>query len=66
VAELAAGPAFTRHSKSGTAYSAAARGEDYAAARAAYGEELDMVGVWAKAVAANAGIALAGPNPLLD
>ena len=66
VAELAAGPAFTRHSKSGTAYSAAARSEDYAAARAAYGEELDMVGVWAKAVAANAGIALAGPNPLLD
>ena len=66
VAELAAGPAFTRHSKSGIAYSAAARSEDYAAARAAYGEELDMVGVWAKAVAANAGIALAGPNPLLD
>lgn len=66
VTELAAGPAFTRHSKSGKAYSAAARNEDYAAARAAYGEELDMVGVWAKAVAANAGISLAGPNPLLD
>ena len=66
VAQIAAGPAFTRHSKSGADYSANARRDDYAAARAAYGEEINMVVVWADAVAANVGIALIPPHPLLD
>lgn len=65
VAAIAAGPAFTRHSKSGVAYSAEARKTDYASARVAHGDEIDKVMVWAEAVAANAGIALAPPNALI-
>lgn len=63
---VAAGPAFQRNSKTGAAYSPEARDADYAAARAAYGEEIAMVMVWIEAVAANAGVRLDGPNPLLD
>lgn len=63
-AAVAAGPAFARNSKSGAAYSPEARSADYQAARAAYGEEIAMVVTWAEAVAANVGLALAGPNPL--
>ncbi|MDP3675958.1 MAG: hypothetical protein Q8R44_12835 [Novosphingobium sp.] len=66
VAMIAAGPAFTRHSKSGAAYSAQSRSDDYAAARAAHGDEIGKVVIWAEAVAANAGIALTPPNALLD
>ena len=65
VSEIVAGPAFTRHSKSGADYSAEARRDDYDAARVAYGEEIDKVMVWAAAVAANAGIALTPPHSLL-
>ena len=62
--EIVSGPAFTRHSKTGAAYSAQARGEDYAAARAAYGEEIALVMGWAEKVAEVAGVTLEGPNPL--
>lgn len=65
VAEILAGPTFTRHSKSGTAYSVDARTADYAAARAAHSDEIGMVAVWTEAVAANAGLTLRGPSPLL-
>lgn len=65
IAAMIAGPAFSRHSKSGQSYSAQAREADYAAARAAYGDEIDKVLVWAEAVAAAAGVPLAGPAPLL-
>lgn len=64
-AELAQGPAFTRHSKSGRAFSAPQRAAEYAAARAAYGEEIGLVLSWAGQVAAQAGIATEGPYPLL-
>ena len=64
-AAVAAGPAFTRHSKSGESYGSEARRADYAAARGAYGEEIAKVMVWAAAVADSAGIALEAPNPLL-
>ena len=66
VAQIAAGPAFSRHSNSGARYSGDARREDYATARAAYGEEIGMVMVWAEAVATAAGITLNAPFPLLD
>lgn len=62
---VAAGPAFRRNSKTGEAYSPAARSADHAAARAAYGEEIAMVVTWAEAVAANVGLSLAGPNALV-
>ncbi|HUQ13426.1 MAG TPA: hypothetical protein VM055_04040 [Novosphingobium sp.] len=65
VDEIAHGPAFTRHSKSGAAYGPEARARDYDAARTAYGDEIGKVTVWAEAVAASAGIALEPPRPLL-
>jgi hypothetical protein len=55
---LAAGPAFTRNSKDGAAFSATDRAQDQARAMAAHGEEIDKVLVWAAAVAANAGVAM--------
>ncbi len=58
---IVAGPAFTRHSKSGGAYSAQTRAADYAAARASYGEEIDTVLLWARQVADAAGVSLAPP-----
>lgn len=64
-AAVAAGPAFTRHSKSGETYGTQARRADYTAARAAYGEEIAKVMVWAELVADGMGIALEAPNALL-
>lgn len=65
VAEIAAGPAFTRHSKSGSAFTPEQRVREYAAARAAYGDEIDMVLAWSGQVADAAGVAMDAPNPLL-
>ena len=65
VAEIVAGPAFSKHSKSGAAFTAQQRATEYAQARAAYGEEIDMVVVWAERVAATFGFAMAAPNALL-
>lgn len=59
------GSAFSRHSKSGEAYSADRRAADYAQVRAAHGDEIDMVLVWAKTVAGNAGVSMQAPAPLL-
>jgi len=64
-AAVVAGPAFTRHSKSGAAYGVEARRTDYAAAREAYGDEIAKIMVWAEVVAENAGISLEAPNALL-
>ncbi len=63
---VAAGTAFSRHSKSGSQYGSEARRADYTAAREAYGDEIAKVMVWANAVADSAGIALEAPNPLLQ
>ncbi len=65
VAQIVAGPSFSKHSKSGAAYTAEVRQSEYAAARAAYGEEIDMVLVWALKVAEVAGISLEPPGALL-
>lgn len=64
IAEIVAGPAFGQHSKSGAAFTAADRNAEYAAARSAHGEEIDMVLEWARRVADTAGIALSPSNPL--
>jgi hypothetical protein len=66
VAEIVAGPAFSRHSKSGAAFTAEQRAREYAQTRAAYGDEIDMVLVWAAKVAEAAGFGLEAPNPLLQ
>ncbi|MBS0255616.1 MAG: hypothetical protein JSS36_10540 [Proteobacteria bacterium] len=63
-AEVAAGPAFTRHSKSGADYDPARRAADYAAVRAAHADEIDKVTAWAGSVAGTIGLDLAAPNPL--
>ena len=65
IAEITAGPVFNQHSKSGAAFSPEQRMQEYAAARAAYGDEIDMVLDWARQVAAAAGIALEAPAALL-
>jgi hypothetical protein len=60
------GPSFTRHSKSGAAFTAADRDREYSAARTAYGEEIDTVLAWSERLAETAGIALAAPASLLQ
>jgi hypothetical protein len=62
---IATGPLFRSHSKTGAAFDPGARSQEYAAARAAYGEEIDAVLTWSAAVAANAGVAMDAPRPLL-
>lgn len=63
---IVSGPSFSRHSKSGQSFSPESRTAEYAAAREAYGAEIDLVVDWAGKVAANAGISLDGPSPLVD
>ena len=65
-AGVAAGPAFSSHSKTGAAFGAAARAAEYDAAAAAHGDEIAKVAVWAAAVAANAGVAIDLPERLLS
>lgn len=65
IAEIVAGPIFGQHSKSGAAFTAADRSAEYADARAAHGEEIDMVLEWSRQVLEGAGIAMAMPNPLM-
>lgn len=65
IAAIVAGPAFSTHSKSDTAFSAAARAQEYQATEAAHGDEIAKVAIWAAAVAASAGVSLTLPHPLL-
>lgn len=64
VAAIAAGPAFTRHSKFGTAFSPEERKREQAEAAAAYGEEIAQVAEWALAVAATAGVSMQLPRAI--
>ena len=62
---VVAGPAFTRHSKHGTAFDAAAR-EREREAEAAYNDEIEKVVIWTGRVAEAQGIPLTLPNPLIQ
>lgn len=64
-ASVAAGPAFTSHSKGAGAFDAEARRADQREAAAVHAEEVDKVALWAEAVAAAAGQDLELPAPLL-
>jgi len=64
ISRIAAGPAFTRHSKSGEAFTPDQRRAEYAAARGAHDTEIGMVCAWAAQVAEQAGIAMDAPHPL--
>ena len=57
-------PAIARNSKSGDPFVAGQRQSDQEAARRAYGEEIDQVAQWAKAVANQAGVPMTLPNSL--
>ena len=57
-ASVAAGPAFTRHSKEGHAFSAVERANDRAEGLAIHAREIAMVSTWAQQVADYAGIAV--------
>ena len=61
---VVAGPAFARHSKTGSAFDAAARAAEASTADV-HAEEIDKVAVWARAVAATAGLDLMLPAQLL-
>lgn len=65
-AAVAAGPAFTSHSKGGAAFDADARRAEQREAASVHAEEVEKVTIWAEAVAAAAGQQFALPAPLLD
>ncbi len=66
VEAVVAGPAFTTHSKLGSAFDGAARTAEIGATADAYAEEIMQAAVWAEAVAQAAGVAMALPAALLD
>jgi hypothetical protein len=57
-------PAIRRDSKSGASFTTGQRARDQADAQLAYRDELEKVEIWARSVAANAGVELA-PGPAL-
>lgn len=57
-AAVAAGPAFTRHSKFGTDFGVEARAAERAAGEAPHADEIDKVAQWTEAVAAAAGVSM--------
>jgi hypothetical protein len=59
------GPAFGTDSKTGKTFDLANRDAGYATAAAANADEIEKVLAWAEAVAANAGVAMEPPLPLL-
>ena len=64
-AEIAAGPAFNRHSKSGDQFSAAERAAEREQGLAAHRGEVEIVMKWIERVADHAGISLESEHPLL-
>jgi hypothetical protein len=64
VPAVVAGPAFTRHSKHGTDFDAAAR-ERERAAEAAHADEINKVAIWAEKIAESQDVAMILPNPLI-
>jgi hypothetical protein len=66
LAEILAGPAFTRHSKSDAAFAAADRAVEHQDAATLHADEIEKVAQWAELVAERAGIALNAPAPLVD
>lgn len=64
VPAIVGGPAFTRHSKTGSAFDVAARVAEQAA-EAAHADELQKVARWAEAVAQSQGVPMVLPAPLI-
>ena len=64
-AAVAAGPAFTRHSKDGRAFDATARQAERDEGLARHAAEIGAVAEWTRRMADHAGVPLALPQPLL-
>ncbi|WP_156680544.1 hypothetical protein [Sphingomonas profundi] len=62
---IIAGPAFTRHSKTGASFGQDARAEERRTGEQPHADEIEKVAIWAEAVAAGAGVPLRLPAPLL-
>ncbi len=65
IADIVAGPAFTRHSKHGAEFDGPARAAEYRDAAAVHGDEIDKAAIWAEAVAKTAGVPMVLPGALL-
>jgi hypothetical protein len=65
IQEIISGPAFTTHSKHGTAFGGSARRAEYKQADTLHGDEIEKVALWAQAVAQNAGVDMVLQAPLL-
>lgn len=65
IADIVAGPAFTRNSKTGAAFSAADRAAEREAGIRAHADEVEKVGHWARELARANNVSLTLPNPLL-
>jgi hypothetical protein len=65
-AEIVAGPAFNRHSKSDSGFTAAEREAEHHAAEQTHGDEIEKVIHWATVVAQGAGVSLDLPGALID
>jgi len=66
VAEIVAGPAFTRHSKHDVAFAVADRAEEHRHAAEIHADEIDKVARWAEVVAQGGGVAIEAPAPLMN
>jgi hypothetical protein len=62
---IAEGPAFSTHSKVGTAFDARDRASEHRDATEIHADEIDKVARWAEVLAANAGFSLTPPAPLI-
>jgi hypothetical protein len=63
-AAIVAGPAFTRHSKSGDGFVAEDRALEISAAAELHADEIEKAAIWAEAVAASANLAMKMPGAL--
>lgn len=66
ISDIVAGPAFTRHSKSGGQFSPAERAAEREAGLKAHADEVEKVAIWARRLAEVNRISLTLPAPLLD
>ena len=62
---VADGPIFSSHSKTGSAFDASSRADEYRLANARHADEIEKVALWAEQVARHRGIALDLPAPLV-
>jgi hypothetical protein len=65
ITEIVEGPAFTRNSKTGSAFSAADRTAERDAGLKAHADEVGKVAIWARELARTNGVTLELPSPLL-